>query len=259
MDPNTKKALIAFGIFIPVVAGLIILLNVLFHRPNHHNEAKWGVVHVQLADGPQGFSEHHRNQAELALRELNRLGPTFVLGGEGPNAVRVVNVDLTAGGRPGQCPVLGVGRYVRGPSGDHIEIDPACAHGDPEFRTTLMHEIGHALGMLHVCRSNERGDDCTALGKGDAVMNRSLLADGLDEGPGADHAYVGPSPTFEIQGLDVEEFERVNRPGQRLIHPVTDTARPLAPSSSSLIPTPSNGGISDDADDTLSCNATNRI
>jgi hypothetical protein len=220
MDPNLKKTLIYFGIFTGAVAVLILILNLVFKRPNHHDEARWGTVHIHLADGPEGWSQHHREQARLVLPELNRLGPTFVLGGEGPDAIRVVNVDLTTG-RAGQCPDRGVARYVTNRlTGDsHIEIDPTCTHGNLEFRTALMHEIGHALGMQHVCQLGEERKDCSPVGRGLAVMNPHLTY-GEDEGPGFEQAYTGPIPTFEIQALDVKEFERVARPGQRLIRPL---------------------------------------
>jgi hypothetical protein len=226
MDANAKKALIYFGIFTGVVGVLILVLNLVFKRPNHHDEARWGQVHIQLADGPEGFSQHHRQVAQEALPELNRLGPTFVLGGEGSNAVRVVNVDLT-NGHPGQCPDKGAARYVTNTlTGDsHIEIDPTCTHGDLEFRTALMHEVGHALGMQHICGVSERRNDCSPVGRGVAVMNTSLVVDNGEQpgdvgADGEQHVYTGPIPCFEVQGLDVQEFERVARPGQHLIRPL---------------------------------------
>lgn len=214
MNSNLKKALIYSGIFTLVVAVIILVLNLVFKRPNHHNEARWGTVHIRLMEG---FSQHHQAQARLILPELNRLGPTFVLGGDGPNVIKVVNVDLTTG-RSGQCPDRGVARYVTNQlTGEsHIEIDPTCTHGNLEFRTALMHEVGHALGMQHICQFNEKRQDCSPIGRGLAVMNPSMLYE-EDGEPGLEQAYIGALPTFEIQALDIQEFERVATPGQRLI------------------------------------------
>src|SRR5574337_1558334 len=103
MDATRKKALI-YGLVFLAITGLAILIpNLIWRRPNNHNEARWGVVHIQMADGPDGWSQHHMEVARSVLPELNRLGPTFVLGGDGPRAVRVVNVDLTSDGVSGHC------------------------------------------------------------------------------------------------------------------------------------------------------------
>lgn len=212
MDATVKKALIFMGVFAAITASVFLIFNLIFKRPNHHDEARWGTVHLQMAEGPNGFSQHHQEVVRGLLPELNRLGPTFIVGGEGDRSIRILNVDLTSG-HPGVCDGLGNGRWIRNvATGEaHAEIDPACAHGDMEFQTTVMHEVGHGLGMQHICRIGESRTDCSPVGKGPAVMNSSLVVDRGEE-IGFDHVYTGTIPTFEVQDLDIKEFERVNRP-----------------------------------------------
>jgi len=203
-----------FGISFGVAGLFVLTASLVFRRPNHHNPAKWGTVHIHLADGPGGFSRLQTEQVRLILPELNRLGPTFVLGGNGENSIRVVNAVQTTG-RTGDCRINGTARYMTNElTGEsHIEIDPRCTHGNLEFRTALMHEVGHALGMQHICRIDEERDDCSPVGRGLAVMNPNLVYR-------EDQATAGLIPTFEIQPLDIQEFERVARPGQRIINPI---------------------------------------
>lgn len=214
MDATVKKALVFLGVFAAIAASVFLVFNLAFRRPNNHDEARWGTVHLQLADGPSGFSQHQQEVVRNLLPELNRLGPTFVVGGEGDRVLRFVNIDLSTPGHPGDCSVNGVGRWVRDvATGEaHAEIDPACAHGDMEFQTAFMHEAGHGLGMSHICRIGEVRGDCSPVGKGPAVMNVSLIVDDGSSIDDSSHAYSGPIPTFEIQALDCKEFQRSNQP-----------------------------------------------
>lgn len=216
MDATRKKALIVSLVFLAITGLVILLANLAFRRPNHHDEAKWGVVHIQMADGPLGWSQHHMEVARRFLPELNRLGPTFVIGGDGPQAVRVVNVDLTSNGVSGHCTSAeGAARFVL--SGErHIEIDPTCTQGDDQFGTALMHEVGHFLDMGHICQvGDHESRDCSPIGRGIAVMNPGLVTDTKEDvwSPGADGVYHVPDfpvPCFQIQALDVQEFERAH-------------------------------------------------
>lgn len=222
MTNVAKKTLLMFGGFLLIVGLVFLVANLVFRRPNHHNEARWGVVHIQMDTlGADGWSQHHVDVARSVLPELNRLGPTFVIGGDGDHAVRVVSVDLTDP-TTGQCNARnGVGRFVTNnlTHDSHIEIDPTCTHGDDEFRTVLMHEVGHFLGMQHVCGVDDHlTPQCSPVGRGIAVMNPSIVVD--DPGdlwePGPDGTYHTPEfpePCFQIQPLDVKEFERVHPQG----------------------------------------------
>jgi hypothetical protein len=217
MEASTKRTVILSVVFAVLAILLITVPVIVFPRPNQHDERKWGVVHVHLSDN---FSQHHQAQAAEAMQELSRLGPTFVLGGEGPNSVEVVSVDLT-NGHPGNCSARGAARYdlsIRGES--KIFIDPTCTQGNLEFRTALMHEVGHALGMQHVCLAREDRRDCSPVGRGFAVMNPNLVNEVGERDTSFESTDTGPVPTFQIQDLDLREFQRVARPGERLIKPL---------------------------------------
>jgi hypothetical protein len=215
---QTKRNVILGSIFAVLALALIIIPILVFRRPNSNNQARWGQVHIHLSEN---FSQHHKEQASLAARELSRLGPTFVIGGEGPNSVEVISVDLTDG-RPANCSRRGVARYDLTPRGESkIFIDPTCTQGNLEFRTAFMHEIGHALGMQHICLPSEERNDCSPVGRGFAVMNPNIVQESTEPEHSIDSSDPGPVPTFEIQELDLREFERVARPGQPLIRPLS--------------------------------------
>lgn len=218
MEASTKRNVI-LGVIFAVLAILMVAIPlVVFQRPNHHNWQKWGEVHVHLSEN---FTAHQREQAEEALQELNRLGPKFVLGGEGVNNITVLSVDLT-NGTPANCQERGAARYDLTPSGEsRIFIDPTCTQGNLEFRTALMHEIGHSLGMQHVCLPNEERRDCSPVGRGLAIMNPNLVNEIGEMNTSIESSDPGPIPTFRVQELDVKEFERVASPGQPLIRPLS--------------------------------------
>jgi hypothetical protein len=51
-------------------------------------------------------------------------------------------------------------------------VDPRCSRTDQQFRTVVVHELGHWLGMRHVCRTDGwTSDSCSPIGRGEAVMN----------------------------------------------------------------------------------------
>lgn len=229
MEASTKRNVILGVVFAVLAVLMVTIPAIVFRRPNHHNWRKWGEVHVHLSEN---FTQHQREQAQEALEELNRLGPRFVLGGEGINNVTVLSVDLT-NGKPANCQTLGAARYDLASTGEsRIFIDPTCTQGNLEFRTALMHEIGHSLGMQHICLPNEHRTDCSPVGRGFAVMNPNLVSELGEPNTSFESSDPGPVPTFQIQDLDVKEFERVARTGQLLIRPLTirlDGSLPLAP------------------------------
>lgn len=213
MTPERRNIIIAIVSFILGTGLLILILNLALRRPNLNDSKRWGNVYLQLDSN--SFSQHFQETTRSILPELNRLGPTFILENTinlnnlHPNTIRIYNVDLTSG-QVGRCPLKGIGRYL--PGQGRVEVDTGCIHGDLEFKTTLMHEIGHALGMIHICRQGETprtNDTCSPVGRGGAVMNTSLLLDTVDEITTGE-AYTGQIPEFQIQALDIKEFQRVN-------------------------------------------------
>ncbi len=75
-----------------------------------------------------------------------------------------------------------------------VLIDPRCISGRQQFEAVVEHELGHWLGMRHVCRPNGRTTDiCSEVGRGIGIMNPYLDFDHL----------LMPTP------LDIAEYDRV--------------------------------------------------
>lgn len=213
----TAIGAILFGVIVVV----IFIVGIMSLGPNRNDPAKWGTVHVELvATDSSSFTEYHRNEARQALQELSRLGPTFALGRGGVDTIRVVSTDLT-NGTSGGCALHGAAIFLRSVDGEpEIRIDPTCTRGGLEFQTALMHEIGHALGMRHICQSSDMGrTDCSSVGRGVAIMNPHITYDS-HESNAVTSSNPGPISTFHLQDLDFKEFDRVAVPGQRLIQRV---------------------------------------
>lgn len=76
----------------------------------------------------------------------------------------------------------------------HVLIDPSCIHSDDQYQSVVVHEIGHWLGMRHICEKDGKTTDvCSPVGKGRAVLNPYLSV------------YHLPDP----QRLDVAEYNRI--------------------------------------------------
>lgn len=126
---------------------------------------------------------------------IEALGPRFVEAGEGNrSAARVIVQPYDSEG----C-TLGAGSWIVGSR--VVEVDPDCAAGDTAFRQAVGHEIGHALGMRHVCAHPGDAVDCSPVGFGDAMMNPSLGGGGESFDPML--AQDEPTP------LDLAEYRRV--------------------------------------------------
>lgn len=76
----------------------------------------------------------------------------------------------------------------------HVLIDPTCIHSDNQYQSVIVHELGHWLGMRHICKEDGRTTDtCSSVGKGVSVLNPYL---------DLNHS---PVPSR----LDVSEYNRV--------------------------------------------------
>ncbi len=193
-------------VFIVVVALNIFLRS----HPNNHNEAVYGKVRVSvdasLRDPTDRWSADQMRVIRRALGEAQRLGPTVQLV-EGETDVTIYKADL-------DCVEQGVARFF--PNTRIIEIDPRCTTSDLELQAAVLHELGHYLGMSHVCTAKGQAGSCSPVGTGDSIMNPGLVTvDENDQGPGFDEVWTGPYPQWEITELDVKEFVR----SWALIHP----------------------------------------
>ena len=210
MTETKKKVLIISSIILAVVVVFVGLANLIGHfmKPNNHNEARYHTYNIRLSGWDEAPERQYVNWANQTLPELNRLGPTFHIVTTGEDVVVVRGTTITD---PTQCTRLnGLSYQVDQLTGQRrIVIDPTCVHGELEFKSAFMHEIGHSLGMGHVCTSHDRDSDCSPVGRGLAIMNPNLLNE-VVEGNGFDAPVGGPVPTWEVQDLDVREFCRTH-------------------------------------------------
>lgn len=185
LSPPVKKTLLvvlaALGFALLVVGG--ILFGRAVGTPDQHNPEVYGTVQVRL---DPSWHPDERARMEPQLARMNRLGPTFewapASNTEAPGRSRTVGLLYTAVVRRGDwgpdgCRTTGVAFYD---TWRHvIWIDPVCAPGEI-LPAALGHELGHFLGMRHICRSaGERGAyQCSPVGYDRAsIMNPSIALD----------------------------------------------------------------------------------
>lgn len=171
--------------------ALLPLLLLACESPSQHNPSRYGEVSVFIASE---WLDIDRRRIREQLLTMNRLGPLFTETSFASTARVIVRRFESQ-----NCVTTGAGRHFLGTR--VAEIDPVCTQGDTAFRTTVGHEVGHVLGMAHVCRYDNEVSDCSPVGRGDALMNPTL---GEDEDPLAPIRFYD-SPTE----LDLAEFRRV--------------------------------------------------
>jgi len=217
MNETSKKQWMRVAIGVPI--GLIVLLLlVLFGRavgtPDQHNPEVYGTVQIRLAPD---WRPDERARMEPQLARLNKLGPLFIWAppgstdpigvGPGPRLVQTALVNRGTWG-PAGCQETGVAFYDT--FRKVIWIDPVCAPGEL-LPYALGHELGHFLGMRHVCRSAGEGGsyECSPVGFDRAsLMNPSVS---LDPGTTAVMGGGDPNapPPLDPSFKDLEEFLRV--------------------------------------------------
>lgn len=164
--------------------------------PSQHDPAAYGTVAVYYA--PDDWASSYRDVFREELRVLDRLGPRFVEAATEAEATVVVRHWVSP-----DC-AAAAARWTRGTR--VVELDPVCLPGTLVLRTAFQHEVGHALGLAHVCRRAGDAPDCSPVGFGPALMNPFVVTG--DAGPGFEEAYVGQVPHFEPSELDLAEFRR---------------------------------------------------
>lgn len=171
--------------------------------PSQRDPARYGTrrVHVTTGDGvPGAFASSYVPTIEQALRDAEALGPAFARVLDRAQAdVTIEHFDA------GPMCAGGAGQHTLGTN--VVRIDPVCTQGSLVMRAAVIHELGHWLGMSHVCRQAGEATDCSPVGFGQATMNPSLTY-GDPTGLPFDTAHVGLAPAFQPTELDLAEFRR---------------------------------------------------
>lgn len=186
----------AGGITLALLVGAAFAL--FGSRPGQHDAKRYGALTIRW--DPADWPTRDRERLQAAMVEASRLGPRVMLV-EGPGDVTLVRGDWECSGARARA---GVYRPAR----REIAVDPVCTRGDTAFQATVVHEVGHALGMQHIRRTGtEDCGDCVERAEGNAVMNPSLeyqnpLADPSDT--------LTPETlvTGQVTELDLAEFRR---------------------------------------------------
>lgn len=166
--------------------------------PDQHAPEVFGTVRVWISPA---WLPIDRPRIVEQLANLGRLGPQFVVA-DAPSYADVLVYPFESD----DCQRTGAGRWFSGTR--RIEVDPACTGGDTAFRTAIGHEIGHAIGMRHVCMYEDETTDCSPVGFGRAMMNATI-----DEGDDP----LAPVPfTDRPTELDLLEYARVFRARQSI-------------------------------------------
>ena len=190
---STVGAVLVVVIAAVVTFLLALGLSVSGCDPSQHDPARYGTVSVYVSTD---WSPTDRGRIGNELRALQALGPAFVTTDLSDQADVIV--------RPWDspdCATAGAGGHTLGTR--IAEVDPTCAPGDGAFRAFIGHEIGHALGMLHVCGHHESGPDCSPTVRGaPAMMARSPFVDSGDP-------VIGLVAVDTPQALDLAEYTRV--------------------------------------------------
>lgn len=152
----------------------------------------WGTVRVWVAPA---FESSARAAILAELPRLRALGPVFEEApGPGGGVVEV---------RPfrGEC-FADVAHVL--PGSRVVELDLSCMSEEEAVATAAGHEIGHALGLSHVCTEPGELPECSPVGYGPALMGPRLRrTTGLGEVFSGARGY--PVPT----ALDRAELLRV--------------------------------------------------
>ena len=190
------------GLLSFVLMAAISLLNGCA-PPSQADPALYGTVTVFIDPGWLQLDQT-RIRDELVL--LSALGPRFVEAGTGNRATsRVIVQPFDSYG----CS-LGAGRWLVGTR--IVEIDPTCTPGDSLFRQAVGHEVGHAIGMTHICLHPHDAPDCSPVGYGPAMMNPRLNA--ATVGAGFGEAFTDTLGEDSPTELDLAEYRRsVTRDG----------------------------------------------
>lgn len=121
---------------------------------------------VRIAIDPL-FTEQERSliiEAIPSISDFGRVAPRIV--SSHPDVTIRFWVEHTCAER-----FLGIYHF----NTSYVLIDPDCMASNFQFKTSVIHELGHWLGMRHVCNLDRRtSDGCSPIGFGSATMNPYL-------------------------------------------------------------------------------------
>ena len=129
------------------------------------------------------FNQEEHQQIQEALPQLEALGVGFVEVSEQPN----VSIRFWDNEDPRSN---FIGLYTL--STNYVLVASRRTYSNEQFRAVVLHELGHWMGMNHVCTVPRERAVCSGVGFGLAIMNPELL-------------------TNHVQGftsLDLREFRR---------------------------------------------------
>lgn len=204
MTDSAKKAILYFIISLLVLGAVSGLAALIYNvtKPNNHSETKYGVYEINL--NGEEWGRFNRRQLVLeTLPELNRLGPTMRLVDSGGDVLVLIDQNQTT---TRNCYS---GDYMQ--SQRVITLYPTCITSDTEFKSTFMHEVGHALGLSHICRRDGEINDCSPIVHGVSIMNPGLdYTDAFENQSVFDEINrISSVPATEITELEIKEFNRI--------------------------------------------------
>jgi hypothetical protein len=189
MTQESKNKLFGFlGLFAAMVLiGFAVFGLERLLRPNANDQRAHGEVSVYI---PASVAS---SVAQNTVRELSRLGPTFRQVFDSSAADVVVVTEM-----PTTCTSAGYHRL--GTSVATVNI--TCTHSPEMLQLAMMHEIGHVLGMTHVCKNAITTEQCSPVGYGPSMMN-PVIEEGW-----TDDSVPNSGIQYEITSLDIQEYRR---------------------------------------------------
>lgn len=171
-------------------------------------DPQYGVVRVAFGtplDDADPWLPDEIVELRREIGQMQALGPAFVETDEGNADVVLRPFDSKAADpRHKRC---GADSARYHPGSDYAEIDTDCTQGYDQLRSAAGHELGHFLGLPHICADEESDPTCDPRWRGEAVMNPDLSYDVEDQQlePAAGMMIGTQTPT----SLDVAAFHAV--------------------------------------------------